>query len=82
MKLKEGVILQEVCGEGMLVMPDSDTVIRSNPVAHFIFSLLQEETTEEAVVAAVCERYNAPREVIVADVHDIIVEAKEKGFVV
>ena len=33
---------------------------------------LKEETTEEAIVDAMCERYDAPRDVIRADVKEIL----------
>jgi len=47
-------------------------LVRSNASAAYIVDLLRTETTQEAIVDAMCERYEAPRSVIAKDVEEII----------
>ena len=65
MKLKDGFILQDVGGEHMAVASGPvgevlNGLVRNNGTADFIFRALMQETTEEAVVDAMAERYDAP----------------------
>ena len=53
---------------------------RSNETAGYIFELLQQETTEAAIVDAMCERYDADREVIAKDVAVIVEKIRAAGF--
>ena len=55
-------------------------LIRNNDTANFIFQQLMNDTTEEKIVDAMLEQYDAPREVIAADVHRIIVQIREAGI--
>ena len=54
--------------------------VRSNETAGYIFELLQQETTEAAIVDAMCERYDADREVIAKDVAVIVEKIRAAGF--
>ncbi len=86
MKLKEGFILQQVGNEYMAVATgeaakDFNGLIRNNKTSNDIFSLLMTETTEEEVVDAMLEKYDAPREVIAEDVHRTILRLREAGFI-
>ena len=75
MKLKENYIVQEIDGEQFMVPVGGEAfngIVRSNETAAFIVDCLKEETTEERIVDAMCTEYNAPREVIAADVAEII----------
>lgn len=85
MRIKEGFILHNIGDEYMAVATgdaaqDFNGIVRSNETAAYIFELLQEETTEEAVVDAMCARYDAERSVIAADVAKIIGKMREAGF--
>ena len=85
MKLKDGFILQDVGGEHMAVAsgPAGEVLnglVRNNGTADFIFRALMQETTEEAVVDAMTERYDAPRERIAADVARLVAQFREAGL--
>lgn len=85
MKLKEGLIFHAVGEEHMAVATGEaaksfNGIIRNNETAAYIFELLQKDTTQEKVVAAMCERYDAPESVIAADVDTIIKEIRKAGL--
>jgi hypothetical protein len=75
MKLKQGLMTHEINGVQYLIPIGREVfsgVIRSNESAAFLVDLLKEETTEEALVDAMCREYDAPREVLAADVTKIL----------
>lgn len=75
MKLKNDFITQEIDDTQFLVPLGHESfngIVRSNQTAAFIVNCLKEETTPDRIVDAMCEQYNAPREVIAADVDNII----------
>ncbi len=85
MRLKEGFILHSVGDEHMAVATGEaakgfNGIVRNNETAAYIFSLLQEETTEEAIVEAMCARYDAEESRIREDVHILIEKIREAGF--
>ena len=47
-------------------------VVRSNRTAAFIVDLLKEETTEEAIVAAMLEKYDVSEEKARADIEKVL----------
>ena len=86
MKLKPGFITHTVGNEQMMVAagPAASSfhgLVRSNETAAFIVDCLKQETTEEAIVEAMLERYEAPREVIARDVHQVVEKLKGIGAV-
>lgn len=85
MKLKKGVFLHQTGSEYMGVTQGKVTknfngLIRNNKTANDIYTLLQKETTEEKIVAAMSEKYDAPKEKIAKDVHKIIGEIRRAGL--
>ncbi len=85
MKLKEGFVTHATGGEYIVVATgkigrEFAGMIRNNESANSIFELLSNETTEEAVVDKMCERYDAPHAVIAADVHAVIEKLRQAGF--
>lgn len=85
MKLKEGVFLHQVGSEfmGVTLGKAADSfkgMIRNNKTANDIFSLLQNEITEEDIVASMVEKYDAPKETIAKDVHSIIEKIRAAGL--
>lgn len=75
MKLKDDFVTQTIDDTQFLVAVGADSfsgIVRSNPTAAFIVDMLKEGTTEEAVVDAMCAKYDAPREVISEDVREIL----------
>lgn len=85
MRLKPGFIRHNVCGEHMAVATGEAAknfrgLIRNNATADAIFELLMEETTEEAVVSAMYQKYDADRERIAADVHQMVERLRQAGL--
>ena len=79
MRLKDGVVSYDLDGERFTVSASGafGGMIRSNATAAFIVEQLATETTEEAIVSAMAERYDAPRERIAADVHAVLAQLRE-----
>lgn len=85
MKLKKGFIIHNVGNEHMAVptgeaLQEFNGLIRNNETANFIYRQLLEDTTENAIIDAMLREYDAPREVIAADVHKIIEQMLEAGL--
>ena len=75
MKLKGDFVTQVIDDTQFLVPLGGESfrgIVRSNKTAAFIVDLLKEETTAEAIVDAMCARYDAPRETVAADVGAIL----------
>lgn len=75
MKLKDAFITQDIEDTQFLVSVDEDIfrgIVRSNNTAAFIVNCLKEETNEEQIVDKMCAKYDAPRDVIAADVKEIL----------
>ena len=75
MKLKDDFITHMIEGTQFLVPLGGEAfngIVRSNKTAAFIVDCLQEETTEEKIVDAMCAKYDAPRDTVAADVREIL----------
>ena len=75
MKLKNEFITQDIDDTQFLVPVGAEAfsgIVRSNKTAAFIVNCLKEETTETAIVDAMCAKYDAPRETIATDVAVIL----------
>ena len=81
MKLKDTYITHESDGEQILLDTSSSFagLIRSNKTAAFIVECLKEETTQEKIVEAMFEKYDAPRDVLAKDVSDVIEKLRKVG---
>ena len=55
-------------------------IINNNPSANFIFNLLKTEQTEDSIVQAMLEKYDAPEEVIRADVRELLDVIRKAGI--
>lgn len=82
MKLKDEIVLGSIDGKDFAIATGSLSkkfrgLINNNPTANYIFQLLKTEQTEDSIVNAMCEKYDAPEDVIRADVKEIIVKLKE-----
>ena len=66
MKLKDTFVTQEMDGEQVMVEADGGFagMVRSNATAAFIIDQLKTETTKEAILDAMCKKYDAPRAVM------------------
>ena len=75
MKLKHDFIIQDIEETQFLVPVGAESfqgIVRSNQTAAFIVDCLREETTEEAIVNAILDRYAVDRETVTADVKEIL----------
>lgn len=85
MKLKNEVVLGDVGGKKFAVATGSllskfNGIMNNNPTADYIFNLLKKEQTEDSIVAAMCEKYDAPEAVIRADVKELLAQLAELGI--
>lgn len=83
MRLKSTFITHNTEGEQMLIDVSSSFagLIRSNRTAAFIVDCLKEETTEEAIVDAMYEKYDAPRETLERDVQAVLARLRKVGAI-
>lgn len=86
MKLKKDIILHDIGGEHMAVATGESAslfngFIRNNETAHFIFTMLLEDTTEEEIVNAMAERYDAPRDRIEMGVKSVIEKLRQRNLI-
>lgn len=57
-------------------------VVKLNEVAAFIFELLKDDTTEEAIVDALEKEFDASRSTLAADAKKCIESFSEKGLLI
>ena len=75
MKLKADFITQDIDGTQFLVPVGAENfngIVKSNETAAFIVDCLKEEISFDAIVDKMCEKYDAPRDVIASDVTEIL----------
>ncbi|MBR3469554.1 MAG: PqqD family protein [Lachnospiraceae bacterium] len=75
MKLKSCFITQDIDDTQFLVPISAEAfsgIVRSNKTAAYIIELLKKETTEEEIVDALYAKYDAPKDQIAKDVHEIL----------
>ena len=82
MKLKKGIVLGNIDGQDFAIATGklSQTVsgiINNNESANYIFKLLQKDQTEDSIVDAMVERYDAEESVIRADVRELLAKLDE-----
>lgn len=87
MRLKEGFIMHNIGDEYMAVatgdlLQDFYGYVRNNNTAADIFRLLQEETTLEAIVDFMYEKYDVDKVVLERDVQEIIHKFRMAGFLI
>lgn len=82
MKLKNGFVTHEMGGEQIMVATGNASfpgLVRSNPTAAFIVDCLKEETTKEAIVQAMLNKYEVTEDVAAADVDKILDKLRSVG---
>lgn len=84
MKLKKEIVLGSIDGNDFAIATGSLSnkihgLINNNATANYIFQLLQKEQTEDSIVKAMCEKYDAPEDVIRADVKEFLARLDEIG---
>lgn len=84
MKLKKEFVTHQNDNEHVTVAAGNTEftgMLLSNETAGFIIEHLKSETTEDKIVDQMFEEYDAPREVIAADVHRIIEKLRSVGAI-
>lgn len=79
MKLKDGFVTHEMGGEHIMVATGNANfsgLVRANGTAAFIVDCLKEETTREGVIEKMLAHYDAPVEVITADVDKVLTKLR------
>ena len=81
MKLKDTYITHDSDGEQILLDTSSSFagLIRSNKTAAFIVECLKDDTTQEKIVEAMFEKYDAPKDVLAKDVSEVIEKLRKVG---
>ena len=81
MKLKESYITHDSDGEQILLDTSSSFagLIRNNKTAAFIVECLKEDITQEKIVEAMFEKYDAPKEILAKDVSEVIEKLRKVG---
>ena len=84
MKLKKEFIVHDTGAESLLVPTGNANfagLVRGNKTLGTILELLKKERTEEEIVSEMCKRYDAPEDVIKADVKKAIAELRRIGAI-
>ena len=85
MKLNPSFLTHSTSDESYLVPTsnnDFSGMVRGNRTLGTIIELLKEETTEEEIVKAMRERFDAPEGVIEKDVSHVISELRKIGALI
>ena len=85
MKLNERFIIFHADDEAMLVAQggeDFSGLVRVSEAFGDILELLKEDTSEEALIAAMADRYDAPVEVLTKDIRDALAKLRDIGAIV
>ncbi|MBE6917182.1 MAG: PqqD family protein [Ruminococcaceae bacterium] len=84
MKMKDGFLLRQVAGQ-TVVLPcgeemDLNMMINLNETGAFLWKLLQTETTEDALVAALLAEYDVDEKTAREAVAGFVAKLEENGF--
>jgi hypothetical protein len=86
MKLKDGFLMRQVAGQ-TVVLPSGDELdlnmmITLNETGAFLWERLNEETTEEALVAALLGEYDCDESTAKSAVAGFVQKLNDNGFLV
>ncbi len=84
MKLKSKFITHETGKESLLIPTGGagfSGLVKGNKTLGAILELLKEDTTEEKIIAALAERFDAPVDKIASDVKKALSELKNIGAI-
>ena len=84
MRIKDGLMLCKVGDSSIVMSTGSAMHLRGlttlNETGEFIWNLLQTDTTEDAIVQAMCAEFEIDEETARADVHEYIGMLQKAGF--
>ena len=85
MKLKNGLLLSEIAGKTVVLPVEGDidlnTVITLNETGAFLWKLLQNETTEDELVAALLNEYDVDEALARKSVQTFVGKLQKNGLV-
>ncbi len=84
MKLNPNFITQDIDDTQFLVPLGSEKfhgIVKNNKTAAFIINCLKEETTQEAILDAMEKQYDAPRDVLEADLNKALETLRSIGAI-
>lgn len=84
MKLNKNFIRHSMDGQALVVptaQADFHGLVQGNKSVGVILECLENDTTEEKIVDVMCERFDGDRDVIAADVADVIRQLKSIGAI-
>ena len=82
MKLRNGIITDTENGDFVAIATGEASrsfsgLIRNNATAHFIFTQLLNDTTEDEILRAVLDKYDVSEETALCDIRRIIAQLRE-----
>lgn len=86
MKISENFVKREIMGDHIIIPTGTEAIrfqglISVNETGAFLWDMLQkEETTEEALIHAVCERYDVDWEEARSDIEEFLDTLRERGI--
>lgn len=85
MKIKDGYILKKVAGENIVIATGDarlsfNGIITFNEVGAEVFTRLDGTRTLEQITDEIAELYNAPREIISADIKRLTEKMEKQGL--
>lgn len=86
-KIRKGVVLEKVCGVYLLISteeacPPCPYFREVNETIAFYWHLLEQGCTEEQLLEAAEEEYDAPSELLRSDLHMLLDSLKELGYLI
>lgn len=82
MKLNPNFIIQEIEDAQFLIPIESKEfhgIVKYNKTAAFVVNCLKEDTTKEAILSAMCDQYDAPKETLAAGLEATLTKLREVG---
>ena len=87
MKIKSGFILREISGVNVVIGVGENaekiknSMVKLNESGAFIWKILEKGATVDEVVSAILNEYDAPEDVVRADVLNVVKTLKEIGAI-
>ena len=86
MKIKDGFILKEVAGENVVIptgsnLVDFNAMMTLNETGVFLWQRLEQDTTIDKLVDAVCAEYDIDRDIATQDIKEFVQSLEANGIV-
>ena len=86
MKIKDGFILKEVAGENVVIptgsnLVDFNAMMTLNETGVFLWQHLEQDTTIDKLVDAVCAEYDIDRDTATEDIKDFVQSLEVNGII-